>query len=326
MNVSMSYIKDNKNYWTVVVNNKPYMFNPTHEHYEELVECVKNSDAQNFVKLVDKVKALKKWCDGNFSIEGGVLTYRGDEVAQVVSGYILDMIEQGFNYKPMLAFLENLYQNPSSRAINELYTFLTHKHLPITPDGCFLAYKAVLIYNGPDIVDLNGRPIKDGDYVDKHTGKSYRNNVGDNPNMPRQKVDDNCAIGCSKGLHVGSIDYVKSYGGQAYIVCKINPANVVSVPLDSSNQKVRCSEYLVEGIFEAPFDCVVVSHEDDDVYYDEDDDNDFCPESEYDGCHCVGDEDDDDENEDLYNPYADEGDDEDDEEDFDDEESDRNHW
>lgn len=321
MNVSMSYIKDNQNYWTVVVNNKPYMFNPTHENYDELVECVKNSDSQKFIKLVDKVKSLKKWCDGNFSIEGGVLTYKGDEVVEVVSRYILEMIEQGFNYKPMLAFLENLYQNPSSRAVNELYTFLTHRHLPITPDGCFLAYKAVSIYDGPDIVDLNGRPIKTGDYVDKYTGSSYRNNVGDNPSMPRQRVDDNCAVGCSKGLHVGSISYVKSYGGQAYIVCKVNPANVVSVPLDSSHQKVRCSEYLVEGIFEAPFESVVVSREDDDIYYDEDDE-DFCPE-EWDGCHCVGEDEDE---SDLYDEEEELDLDDESEEDFDDEESDRNHW
>lgn len=319
MNVSMSYIKDNQNYWTVMVNNKPYMFNPTHENYDKLVECVKNSDAKEFVKLVDKVKGLKKWCDGHFSIEGGVLTYKGEEVVAVVSKYILEMIDQGFNYKPMLAFLENLYQNPSNRAVNELYTFLTHKHLPITPDGCFLAYKAVAVYDGPDIVDLNGRTIKKGDYVDKYTGHSYRNNVGDNPNMPRRHVNDNCSIGCSDGLHVGSIDYVKSYGGQAYIICKVNPANVVSVPLDCSHQKVRCSEYLVVDIFDTPFESVVVSKEDDDVYYEpEDEDVYYDEESEYDGNHCVGEDSEDDD----YVGFYDSCDDEDDE--FDDQESDRN--
>ena len=65
--------------------------------------------------------------------------------------------------------------------------------------------------------------------------------------MPRFKVDDNCDEGCSQGLHVGSITYVKSYGspGDKVIICKIDPADVVSIPLDSDHQKMRCCKYEV---------------------------------------------------------------------------------
>jgi hypothetical protein len=175
----------------------------------------------------------------------------------------------------MLKFLENLYKNPSYRAITELYTFLANKALPITDDGCFLGYKSVIVYHGSDIVGLDGNQIKDGDLVDKYTGKSYRNNVGDNPQMLRFKVDDNCERHCSQGLHVGAIPYVKSYTGDKIMLVKVNPANVVSVPTDANCQKVRVCSYEVIGEYESDlndsYDGRYAPIEDDDEEWDDDD-------------------------------------------------------
>lgn len=249
------HIKDNRNFWNVVVDNRSYQFDPSHANYQELVDCVKNGNGEEFKKLIDKAKAIEDWSEGDFYVKGGILFYNTEEVHTVITQRIFEMIKEGFDYKPMLRFLERLYKNPSYRAINELYTFLQHKFLPITTDGCFLAYKAV-------------RP----DYMDKYSG-TIRNQVGDKPSLPRYNVDDNCSVGCSRGLHVGAIDYVKSYGdcGDIVVICKVDPMNVVSVPLDASHQKVRCCEYEVVGIYEDDLLPAVVDTYDE-VYDDEDED------------------------------------------------------
>jgi hypothetical protein len=216
-------------------------------------------------------------------MKDGVIFYRGDQLHEIISDRIIEMIDSGFDYMPMLNFVERLYKNSSCRAIDELYTFLSHKSLPISTDGHFLAYKAVSVMNHDgEMIDLNGNVLRRGDFVDKHTGKSFRNNVGDSPSMHRYKVNDNCNEGCSSGLHVGSIEYVKSYAssGDKIVICKVDPANVVSVPLDSNHQKVRVCRYEVVGIYEITFEDPVVrdydeyewdneelENEDDDEYF-----------------------------------------------------------
>ena len=272
--------------FTVVVGGKPYMLNTSHMHYETLVEAINNQDEVTFTKLIDIERVVKKWVSGAFVLDGDRLLYNGEQVESVIEKRILDMIAEGFNYKPLLNFLERVYQNPSHRAVNELYKFLEHRSLPITPDGFFLAYKSVQVYCGNSFVDVNGNTVQDGDFVDIHSGK-IRNNIGDKPSMARHGVDDNANIGCSKGLHVGAIDYVSSYGGvgATRLIVKVDPANVVSVPLDSYHQKVRCCEYEVVDLFKGELTSQVhttYSPEDYDVDYDDDYEEDDYEDEEYD--------------------------------------------
>jgi len=86
--------------------------------------------------------------------------------------------------------------------------------------------------------------------------------------VDRSKVDSNRNKHCSAGLHVGAIDYVTSYGGisldnhdsndndggNQIVICKVNPADVVSVPSDAKFQKLRACRYEVVAIFEDVFD------------------------------------------------------------------------
>jgi len=138
----------------------------------------------------------------------------------------------------MVKFLENLMQNPSARGVSETYWFLENYGLPITDDGCFLAYKAVR-----------------SDYTDIYSGK-FLNSVGSVVSMPRNMVDDNYGVDCSKGLHVGALDYVVGYGhfvkgevrsanGNRLLIVKVNPKDVVSVPKYEGHTKMRVCEYTV---------------------------------------------------------------------------------
>jgi hypothetical protein len=84
--------------------------------------------------------------------------------------------------------------------------------------------------------------------------------VGDVVRMPRGEVVDNPNAHCSHGLHVGTFNFAKGYGG-TMLLCKIDPENVVSVPNDSSGRKIRVcvlevleiiNERVSSGLFRAP--------------------------------------------------------------------------
>lgn len=270
----LTFIKDARNHWTVVVNNKSYQFDPSHDKYDKLVECVKEDEAEIFVNLMEKGRVITSWSDGKFVVNEGVLTYDGESIHPVLANRVLEMIEQEFDYLPMLNFIEKLYKNVSMRSVVELYNFLEHKFLPITSDGCFIAYKGVSRYSGSGSKDRLNRSLIEGDFVDKYTNKSYRNNIGDINTMTRRNVNDDANIGCAEGLHVGSLEYATDYAcGGPVVLCKVDPSNVVSVPHDCNCQKVRVSEYEVVGVYENQvFDRAVESQYDaeDDYYEDED--------------------------------------------------------
>jgi hypothetical protein len=101
--------------------------------------------------------------------------------------------------------------------------------MPITPDGHFLAYRAV----APN-------------YRDIRTG-TIDNSIGCKPSMPRNKVDEDPNRTCSYGFHACSFDYLPHYAhanGHVMII-KINPRDVVAIPRDYNNTKMRICTYEV---------------------------------------------------------------------------------
>jgi hypothetical protein len=155
-------------------------------------------------------------------------------LADAITNRILKMNTDGFDVFPLVNFLENLYKNPSKTAIDELFLFLDACELPITSDGCFIAYKIVR-----------------NDYLDIYSGK-MSNAVGNTVEMPRFEVDDRRENTCSKGLHFCSKEYLTAYGSSnrdtdRCVLVKINPADVVSIPSDYNNAKGRTAKYVVVG-------------------------------------------------------------------------------
>lgn len=151
---------------------------------------------------------------------------------------ITTMASQGFDCKPMVNFLSNLYRNPSETAIAELYLFIEACNLPITEDGHFIAYKIVR-----------------NDYMDIYTGK-MDNSVGKVLEMPRGLVDADRQNTCSRGLHFCSKEYLNAYGSSRRdadrcMLVKINPADVVAIPSDYNNAKGRTWKYEVVSEVEA---------------------------------------------------------------------------
>lgn len=214
-----------------VIDSKPYSIDTDHVNYVRLIEAAKNSDWDSFVTLADVSAVCKDYIGENgVEVRDGILYYKGYPTNNLISKRILKFMTGGLPFAPIVKFLENLMENPSKRAVDELYGFLEQGEMPITEDGHFLAYKNIT-----------------SDFKDIHT-KSIDNSIGAVVEMPRNHVCDDRDLTCSSGLHFCSISYLPSYndasGGKTVIV-KINPRDVVSIPSDYNNAKGRCCKYEV---------------------------------------------------------------------------------
>ena len=221
---------------TVVIDGKAHTMRDDHPSWEDAKEALKSEEYDKLERLFDVQSSVEDYLDADSDIEvkdGGVY-FRGEGVHNLVVDKVLDFMRNGMPYQPLVKFLSKLMDNPSHRAVDELYTFLEHKNMPITPDGNFLAYKGV-----------------NNNFTDNYSGK-FSNKVGDVLEMRRGGVDDDARHGCSAGFHAGSYEYAKGYasGGGNLMVVEINPTDVVSVPYDCECQKLRTCKYKVVGHYE----------------------------------------------------------------------------
>lgn len=244
-NVAYLVTKDNV---TISRNGRTHIVGRQYADFNKIVEALKGENFDRAFELADKATALTKQSNGAFEVRDGVVFRNGLPIHNVVTERIVEFQEQGLPFEPLVKFLENLMQNPSARSVTELYKFLEHKFMPITEDGCFLAYKAVQqdylsITSGTTQVRVS---TDGGSSWTTVTGK-VPNNVGNILEVDRNQVDDNAERTCSFGLHAGALDYANSFGGtdSKKVVVKINPRDAVSVPVDSNAQKLRASRYEV---------------------------------------------------------------------------------
>ena len=212
---------------TVVIGSKPHVVSKSHPMYQRVVEAIKANDWETVDSIIDPKKVVLEYGNGNIAIEGDKLFWKGEELHSSLGRRMIQMLQDGFDIKPMVAFMENLMLNPSKRAVTELYGFLEKNNLPITPDGSFLAYKKIR-----------------QDYLDVHSG-TMDNSVGNVVEMERNRVDDDQNRTCSTGLHFCSRDYLNHFSGARIVIVKINPRDVVSIPNDYNDSKGRACRYEV---------------------------------------------------------------------------------
>lgn len=227
---------------TVVVNNVPYVVAAAHPNFNKVVEAAKVGDFNAIPDLANVARAVKTFGGGKITVDehNQVVLFKGEELHNYAVDRLLTMMAEGFDVDPLVNFLTNLMDNPSKRAVDELYGFLEYGKMPITPDGHFLAYKRVR-----------------DDFKSVHDGKTD-NSIGNVVEMDRNKVDDNKDSTCSYGLHFCSLEYLKSYMGSKIVILKINPRDVVSIPTDYNNTKGRACRYeVVDVLSEGQFNAAV---------------------------------------------------------------------
>jgi hypothetical protein len=214
---------------TVFLNNTVMSITADSPYWDEALNALRAEDSQALRDALDKSHNVSQYFSGliDFKVTDNTLFYKGEPVHNALTERVLRMIKEGFKPEPMLRLMQNIFHNPSYRSREQLYTFLEQNKLPITDDGCFMAYKLVR-----------------EDFTDCYSG-TFDNRPGKSVSISRYNVDDDPTRTCSSGLHVCSLEYLKSFYGQRLVAVKVNPADVVSVPVDYNNSKMRVCQYTV---------------------------------------------------------------------------------
>ena len=224
----------------------PKTIRSENRNFKAALEAFKEQDWERLYLLMEPEKAVREALEyEGVEVRDGAVYYRGHDVHNVVVDRILQFLDLKLDPLPLVKFLRKLLQNPSGRAVNELYKFLEKNELTVTTNGNFLGYKAV---------DLNFYSFHSGNTVlVKGTVKDGHiyNGVGEEIIVERNSVDDDPQHGCSYGLHVGTYKYAKEFGGDhskfIMVLVEVNPADVVSVPYEDC-AKLRACAYKVVSV------------------------------------------------------------------------------
>ena len=264
-----------KDSFTLAAGGQSKTINEDSADFQKLVDLYRASDEKGLEEylLSFKKKIETPYKSKGFTVEEDRVKIGNDFLPTYLGNRLKNHADQGLPVDRLLKSWEKLKENPSHNSVNALHQFGELNNLPITPEGNFVAYKAV-----------------DKDLKDKHT-HTIDNSPGSLVEKDRRDVDDDFRQACSTGLHVGGFRYVSSFGnapGDRFIEVEFDPADVVSVP--TYEDKIRVCRYKV--IREIKREEVVAfegEHYNLPSLSDEDDDEeDYCPycENYYSECDC----------------------------------------
>lgn len=197
-----------------------------HDRFEEVYQIIisdpRNQDGLEEAYEILNIKThLENITEGRVTVypEQNRITYTNkDGSVGQFSGRLVNRIIDGAknnqNIDHLINFANKLADNPSNRAVNELYDFLEAADIQINEDGDVVCYKKVR-----------------SNFTDVFTG-TFDNSVGQTVSVPRNMVDENSNQTCSYGLHVCSRSYLGSYPGEKVMQVLVDPADFVSIPND----------------------------------------------------------------------------------------------
>lgn len=226
---------------TVTIHRGDVRFN---DAWNILMEYGQERIEEAFQKVYETSSTIQQkiesFAHGNLMVDTDkekiMFVYSEDVQIEIPDGLekrIFSMMNEGTDGQDrLLNFADRLMANPSHRAVKELYGFLEHNDIDITDDGRFYAWKKVR-----------------SNYFDIHSN-TMDNSPGKVLSVPRNMVDEDPNTTCSYGLHVCAKHYLGYFGngsGNRILKVKVDPADVVAVPKDYNNAKMRCCGYEVLG-------------------------------------------------------------------------------
>ena len=245
---------------TLIVQNKPVPISASSPNFARIKALLISGRHDEVLPLLDTRKQIEKMGNGDLTITGNDVLFRGHSIPNYQKQKLLSMFRDGHKtIDPYKRMIERLEGNISFRAKEEFPRFADSQEFPITEDGYILAWRGLR----EDYYSVSGntstRVLKGK--VDK--GGHIYNGVGEEIEVERSDVDDNCNRTCSYGLHVGAFSYARSWSRGKVVLVKFDPKDVVSVPTDCNGQKCRVCHYWVVGEYtqETPIKESVVNKE-----------------------------------------------------------------
>ena len=198
--------------------------------YAVLANMLANDEIDELAGMMNIDTRLKGYGKGRFVYVDGQFFCDGEQVPETLANRIVDFCEQGIDAQPLINFWDNLVQNPSKDSQKDLFSFLAHNGIAITERGTFITYKRV-----------------NHEFKDWYTGTKDYTPGGDPVTMDRKDVDPDRNNTCSRGLHVAAWLYAKYkyHTSGRLVVCEVNPRDVVAVPPDYDQEKMRVCELKV---------------------------------------------------------------------------------
>lgn len=220
---------------TLAHGGKSHVVRKGAPNFKGLFEALDGQKWDEVPEWLTAKKAVEAWSKGAFSVEGDIVSYKGRPLPVLANAKVLEIVRANADLKPFEAFWQRLDQNIDYAGKDAVWKFLQHMHIPISRDGYIVAYKSVTKA-----------------FKDHYTG-NFDNSPGKEHEMPRQEVTYDENIDCGRGFHAGSLHYAQTtWSGAKIVIVRIDPADVVSVPHDSDQQKVRVCRYKVIGHFTEP--------------------------------------------------------------------------
>jgi len=222
---------------TIITTTRHYSIPDSHPNFHEIEDILLtewqfgNIDIPKLDALVDIPTTINTRTSGKVVVDpnDGQVYYDGIILHNAVTQHLLRLLDQGSSaLAAWIKFTDKLMLNPSYRSREQLYTFMEANDITINTNGDLLLYKKVR-----------------DDYYDVHTGRTYKYTVGSVHEMDRTKVDDDPQRTCSAGIHVAAHSYIGQFGGERVVICAVNPADVVAIPIDYNNAKMRVSRLRV---------------------------------------------------------------------------------
>jgi hypothetical protein len=226
--------------------------------FDQIIEALLagDSDVADLFSLSKAVSEKFESLSDRVIVEGGNVLFDGAVIDNSLTKQIVRFLEEDEDFWPLVAFMDNVMDNPEPHSREQLYDWLNQRDFSITPDGMIVGYKGVAsdaehgyrsISSGsePVFVEVNGETTR-------YTGR-IPNPVGAVVSMDRNLVQHDPSVGCHVGLHVGTYDYAKGFSHGTVLEVHVNPRDVVSVPTDCGWAKVRTCRYTVVDAIDAPY-------------------------------------------------------------------------
>lgn len=199
--------------------------------FDQVVEAVETGRYEDIPGIISPKNFL---ASGNlqFDEKTGEITFNGYRLKNNLTDRIHEYWSLGIPVEPMIRLLKNIMGHEIEYMAEELFDFLEHNNLPITEDGCFLAYK---------LTKEDGSPFY-------HASSEIRYSVGKVIEMPKYKASTDRETCGGAGLYFGNPKYwgEGEFEGKAWIgsgkmfLAKINPRDVTAIPRHYKDGKAKC--------------------------------------------------------------------------------------
>lgn len=233
---------------SVFIGSMNFVATRAHPHFAEILQYLSNleggpEDPDHIQELFDvSVVIGQKFAplSERVSTMNGHIFFDAQEVHDVVAETIVKFQQNSLDFMPLVFFMEKIATNPTNHSRENLFRWMQRFDFALFPDGDIVCYKGVNKQGSEFFSSSSGRAYVNGQLW---TGV-IPNQPGTVVEMPRDEVAHDPRHPCSVGLHVANWRFARNFASHTLLI-KVNPRDVVSVPTDSSGEKMRVCRYRI---------------------------------------------------------------------------------